>query len=269
MDLKYFLSICETKSLSRASERLGVAQPTLSQALKRLEQVVGAPLVLRKKTGIELTRAGEIFRRRATDLINSWAGITAEAKSSVTAPRGHFVIGAHVSVTLYSAAKFLPSLTREYADLEFDLIHGLSREILEGVVSSKIDFGIVINPRRHPDLVIKRLAMDRVGFWRAAGPTQKDVLFCEPALQQTQYLLRKTGAFKRHIHSQSLEVVADLVAAGGGIGILPERVATRYNLKPLDEASWFQDELALCYRKDRQNTVASKLIIAAIMEAKI
>ncbi|RYZ64762.1 MAG: LysR family transcriptional regulator, partial [Proteobacteria bacterium] len=69
IDLKYFLVICETQNFSRASERLGVVQPTLSKAMVRLEDIAGVPLLIRHSSGVRVTRAGEVLRLQAQELV--------------------------------------------------------------------------------------------------------------------------------------------------------------------------------------------------------
>jgi len=168
---------------------------------------------------------------------------------------------------------------QQHPELEIKLIHDLSRKIAEKVVSFEIDFGIVVNPIRHPDLVIKELCSDEVMFWTATTPsstqkldTQSGVLICDLNLVQAQTMinqLQKTGGeFKRVIQSSSLEVIADLTAAGVGIGILPKRVATRHlskRLKPVNEQlPIFKDKICLVYRADLQKTAGSQTIMDAI-----
>lgn len=63
--LKAFLKIAETGSISRASESLGVAQPSLSQQLVRLEEEVGVALFQRTARGVTLTEAGRLFQQHA------------------------------------------------------------------------------------------------------------------------------------------------------------------------------------------------------------
>ena len=71
-EILYFNEIAKTSNLSRAAERLGVTQPTLSLALKRLEDTIGMPLMIRSKTGVQLTRAGQkLLTKSLTILENS------------------------------------------------------------------------------------------------------------------------------------------------------------------------------------------------------
>ena len=64
-DIKYFVVVSDTLNVTRASEILGVTQPTLSYAIKRLETGLGGDLLIRLKSGVRLTKLGEEFLRRS------------------------------------------------------------------------------------------------------------------------------------------------------------------------------------------------------------
>jgi DNA-binding transcriptional LysR family regulator len=63
--LRYFVTIAEERSFTRAAERLWVAQPGLSTQMRRLEAELGVQLLERHSRGVELTPAGELFLERA------------------------------------------------------------------------------------------------------------------------------------------------------------------------------------------------------------
>lgn len=280
-ELHYFVEVAGTLNISRAAERLGISQPSLSLAVKRLEDGLGVELLIRSKSGVALTRAGQRFVVRARILLHEWERLSAESLREETTLAGRYVIGCHPSVALYSLPHFLPDLLDAYPSLEVKLVHGLSRQITDDVIGFKIDFGIVVNPVEHPDLVIKVLAKDEVTLWHAPkthalakAEAAEGVLICDPDLLQTQSILKQMAkkglVFKRTISSSSLEVVTLLVAAGAGVGILPGRVAERekgLGLKPLASAPRFADKICLIYRADAQKTPASKLLVQRMSHA--
>src|SRR5260370_11280394 len=69
--LRYFVRIAELGSVSAASHRLGVAQPSLSQHIKLLEQELGVDLLIRSSRGLSLTASGQILLADATSTVNA------------------------------------------------------------------------------------------------------------------------------------------------------------------------------------------------------
>lgn len=280
-ELLYFIEVSNTLNVSRAAERLGISQPTLSLAIQRLEANLGTPLLIRSKSGVQLTHAGQKFLGRARQFVNEWERLKDDTLRDETEIRGRYVIGAHPSVALYAFPDLIARLLAEHPGLELKLTHDLSRKITEDVISFQADFGIVVNPWKHPDLIIKQLAKDEVTLWTSRKPSKlqdvtsgQGVLICDPELVQSQSILRglsKAGMeFGRVLTSSNLEVIATLVASGAGVGILPGRVASRvesYGLKPVDKVGpKFSDSHCLVFRADAQHSKASRLLGKRIQE---
>jgi DNA-binding transcriptional LysR family regulator len=270
-DLRYFFEVAKTLNISRASERLNIGQPALSQSIRRLESVVGTRLLDRFKTGVQLTAAGQRLLDEGRAAIEKWDRLKEAARSSETEIEGSYSLGCHVSVGVYSLPSVVKEILSKHPRLELRLAHGLSREIAEDVISFRVDFGLVINPVRHPDLVIRELCQDRVGFW-AEKSGISDVLICDPALAQTQALIKKLpSGFKRYLYSSSLEVIAELAARGCGVAILPERIAHLHSELSLwkKDLPTVRDRLCLVYRADRHLTASARLIVDSIIKARI
>ena len=271
-DIKYFLHVTETLNITRASERAGVTQPTMSYSIKRLEKEVGGDLLVRLKSGVQLTKFGEEFALRSRELALNWQQLENLVSGKDGEVTGKYSIGIHPSVALYTLEHFLPQLKVSYPKIDFSLIHGLSREITEKVIDWKVDFGIVVNPKKHPDLVIKELCKDKVMLY--GDKENSDLLISDSNLMQTEAVLKKIDKskhkFNRHLTSENLEVVARLVAIGHGVGILPTRVAMQYEgLKPIDKSLFFEDSVCLIYRPEKRKDMAGKKIIDYISKIKI
>lgn len=266
-DIHYFLVICETQNISRAAERLGISQPSLTMALQRLEKSLELKIVNRSKKGISLTRAGKEFQAKAKVLLEMWENIKLQAKHSENAIQGQFTIGCHPSVGIYALAPRLKKLVDDYPLLEIQLRHDLSRRITEQVISQNIDLGIVINPVPHPDLIIKEIVLDRVCFWsKEKDPKVNQILICDPDLLQSQELLKKipkNRQFKRTLASSNLELIRELVAQGVGIGIIPTKVVESGSTKLFEQKDYpvFKDRLCLVYRVENKNVASLKIFI--------
>lgn len=279
-DLTYFVEVANTGNLSRAAERIGITQPSLSLSIQRLEHSVGTSLLIRSKKGVTPTQAGKQLLARAKELLQQWENIRSHALSSTHEVQGRYVLGCHCSVALYSTPFFVTELLEKNRKLELKMIHDLSRKIAERVISMEIDIGIVVNPVKHPDLMVKKLCADEVTFWTASGKANRQtqnhqsgeaVLICDPDLLQTQSLtkqLKKNGIqYSRIIPTSSLEVATELVASGAGIGIIPSRVVNHLAPKKLQRipgAPIFNDEICLIYRVENKPVQSIQAIASAI-----
>ncbi|NCN26776.1 LysR family transcriptional regulator [bacterium] len=274
-DLEYFLAVAETGNMSRASERLGISQPSLSLSIKRLEENSGAQLFIRSRSGVELTRAGKRLVSGARKMLEDWDSLKKGVHKQDSEISGIFTIGCSSSVATFAAPKMFKKLLKNNPALEFRFAHGLSRHICEDIISFKVDIGIVVNPVSHPDLVIRELYKDKIMFLKADS-CDESTLIIHPELHQTQDLLRRIRRgslkFSRTITSTSMEAIASMVEAGIGIGILPFRVAKQCSskLKVVSEKlPFFEDRHCLVYRADAQKSAAASAIVAAVKSAKI
>lgn len=272
-DLHYFVEIAHTKNLSQAAIRLGMTQPSLSAAVQRLEHSLGQRLFHRSKKGVGLTPSGRELLIYARQLIQDWESVVSKTTSSKDEVKGKFILGCHPSVGLYTLPQVFATWMSQFPGLELKLVHDLSRKVLEHVISMEVDLGIVINPVKHPDLVLKKVGEDRVTFWAAQGlKSNKDVLIGDPSLMQTQDLLKKIKKtrfqFTRFISSSNLELIASLVSSGAGIGVLPGRVAQRLgHLVALKEVPSFKDEIYTAYRSELRQIKAIQVLSKEIEDA--
>ncbi|MEO5968987.1 MAG: LysR family transcriptional regulator [Bdellovibrionia bacterium] len=268
-EIEYFVEIYQTRHVSKAAIRLGVTQPTLTLSLQKLEEKLGTKLFHRTKQGVVPTEQGTLFYRKSHTLLDCWGDVHKGLYRSTSEIYGRFKVGCHQSVGAYVLPKFLDYLYVEAPGIEVELVHDFSRKITEGVVSYNIDIGFVVNPNRHPDLVLKKLGEDRVLFWkRRGGGTLPKRILADVNLIQMQDILGKTRSkeFKgwNLISTSSLELIRTLTLTGQGIGILPERVAKAdgADLVPYDSSlPTYEDKIFLAYRKDVLSSKAGRELI--------
>lgn len=278
-DIHYFHEVVDAGSISRAAERVGLTQPSLTQAMKRLEETLGSTLLIRDRQGARLTVSGKSFLVKSKSLLSQWQQTRVEVQRYETEVLGRFSIGCHPSVGLYTLSKFLPKLLKTHPHLEINLKHDLSRKLTDLVIRCELDYAIVVNPIPHPEFVIRNIADDIVGFWVSEHLLREDgfkvseqTLLYDPDLVQTQSLIKKAGRkkmdFSRVIPSSSLEVIADLTMSGVGIGILPKRVATKnqdHGLFLLEEKlPVYRDEICLIHRADVLKTRSHQEIVRLV-----
>lgn len=276
-DLYYLVTVAETQNISRAAERLGITQPSLSASIKRLETQLDCLLLIREKRGVRLTKEGSKLVQNSKSLLNQWEDISHSIHESQNTISGTYSLGCHVSVSLYTLKYFIPQLFNKHPNLNINLIHNHSGLITERVINGEIDLGLVVNPVSHPDLVIRDLGKDIVTTWTNKKKINNNVktLIYDPELLQSQALVKELQkqkiVFTRYIRSKSLEVILDLVSYGAGIGILPSRVANN-SIEKLSIAhpklKGFNDRFCLIYRGDTVKTESFRALTDAIMDLK-
>lgn len=270
-DLKYFLELSKSLHVSRAAERLGVTQPTLSHCLKRIETETKTQLFIRSKKGIALTDSGRRLAERATELILKWDEVLLSAQNEVQKVAGVIRFGCHSAVAQYTLPLILPKFLNQFPELTFQFSHGLSRHMAEDVISQKLDAAFIVNPISHPDLIIRDLCKDKVTLWKSKTCLNPDTLIVDPSLMQTQYLMRKLQKknfhFSRIIESSSLEVISQLVIHGVGCGILPERIVKSFHdsqVQVVKDAPEFLDRMCLVFKAEFRKSMRGQALIHVV-----
>ena len=141
--LRYFQVIAEEGQITRAAQRLHMAQPPLSHQLKLLEEELGVTLVEREKRGIILTSAGRLLLNRGEQIIELLDTTVKELKELNEGYTGTLSIGAVAS----SGTTFLPcrilKFHKQYPNINFQLWEGTTYRILELLNTGIIEIGIV------------------------------------------------------------------------------------------------------------------------------
>ena len=273
-DIQFFNELATTKNLTRAAERLGLAQPSLSAWLVKVEDQLGTKLFHRSKKGLELTDSGQRFLEKSNELLVQWQNLFKYVQEGSESQKVVYRFGCHESVALYSFFKFMPILSKNLPQVSLQLKHDLSRRICEDIVSDRLDIGLAINPNRHPDLVIRKIGLDEVKFWQTKNFTNTSLLLCDPEMKQAQNLMsswnKKYKPFTEFMNTSSLELCAQLCAEGIGIAILPTRVAQKYkNLIPTKDTPIFKDELCLVFKTGFNRSKYARELIDIILSAGI
>lgn len=255
-DLVYFQEIAKTLNISKTAELLGISQPSLSLAIKRLEENIGAELLIREKRGVKLTRAGKELLIGTRKILDEWEKVSLNSLALKNEVKGNYQIGCHASVALYSLPSFVPDIVEKFPKLSIDFYHDNSKNICQRIIDHETDLGLVINPIAHPDLILIPLFKDEVCFWKHKNYKihEGTNLICDGALTQTMTLLKKSKKYnfdpRKVVTSNNLEVIASLTENQVGVGILPARVvenSKEKNLVRLKDSPVFKDQLCLVY----------------------
>jgi DNA-binding transcriptional LysR family regulator len=151
-----FLEIVSTGSFIRASERLNVAQTTVSARIRILEQQLGRPLFARNKGGATLTPAGEQFLRFAPTFVQLWQ----RARQQMAVPEGHRVIltvGSEISLWQPLLVEWVRAMRRSHPDIALRVHVDVPQDLTAHVAAGLVDIAIMYAPQHRPGLEIDLL----------------------------------------------------------------------------------------------------------------
>ncbi|MEQ8233871.1 MAG: LysR family transcriptional regulator [Gammaproteobacteria bacterium] len=245
--LRYFVAVAEHASFTRAARMLHLSQPPLSRQISNLERAVGATLLVRDRSGVRLTDAGNYFLAEARRLLGQLA-MAAETTAEIAAGRVGTVRLGFASTALYGE---LPALVRraraEQTGIRLELHEMTLTQQVAGIRAGEIDLGFALCageerelqrhvigdesvvaclPDNHPraarqprrPLVASALAGETfVSFPRILAPALYDRI--------ARYLEDAGVVFHVGQEAVQMQTIIGLVSSGLGIALVPESMA--------------------------------------------
>lgn len=283
--MRYFIAIVENGQITKAAEKLHIAQPPLSQQLKQLEAELGVTLFHRSKKRLELTKAGEELYRRAKRWLLELDDIALSVRETEGGLSGTLAIG--FAKTYFA---YLPSLIHQfiqiYPKIRFILKEGDTFRISEMVKDREIEFGIIRLPFEEAQLRMRPIPADPYVLvapraWNLHETVSFRALKDRPLLLlhrqsgRGQYELvieecRRHG-FEPKIVAESpdVHVLLSLVSEGIGATVIPRPAAVRF-LPGNAQISHFWDaqiqaRAAIVYDPERYMSKAAERFIEMIV----
>ena len=291
--LRYFRVISREGSITAAARALRVSQPTLSVAIRNLEEELTTRLLTRTRAGVELTATGMVLAGRADAILAQVDDAVRLVRDMQEDEIGRFTLGCHESLGAYFLPGFLDRFMADAPAIELDLWNGPSVSVREKVLERGVHYGLVVNCESHDDLVITPMFSDtiqlftlavRSGDARATGAMNTGMegamraleaaplVWCDrPVFRGLLTRIEAAGVrVRRTLVCGDLELVKSLALEGIGVGLLPGRVA-RYGqpgrLRPLSPMlPRCEDQIHLVYRGDLHRTRAAKRLREALLE---
>ena len=291
--LRYFREIARAGSMTGAARSLRVSQPTVSVAVKQLEASLDTTLFMRHRGGVSLTASGEELLRHVDEVMAVLDRAVERISGLDHGLTGSFVIGCHESLGAYFLPEFLQRVLREAPEIAVTLHNDSSSSILDAVVSRDVHFGLVVNPRKHPDVVLTELFRDAIdvfaavdegvlpiedpdAYYGARGARFEDIedarayfeshpLIYPSRVGECVSLLEALGERgfdpPRRLDCGDFGLVKSLALTGIGPALLPRRIAahrTPQRLRRLHHTlPIFRDAINLVYRADLHRTRAA------------
>lgn len=142
--LKYFVTVVETESISDASRQLHIAQPSISIAIKNLEMTFDQQLFIRHHAqGVSLTTGGRRFYEKAKELLRLSYEFEQNASADKEIVSGEISVGCFESVAPLYMPKLVAGFKKLYPEITFHLYDGEQHELMHGLHRGRFDLALV------------------------------------------------------------------------------------------------------------------------------
>ncbi|HEV2846313.1 MAG TPA: hydrogen peroxide-inducible genes activator [Thermoanaerobaculia bacterium] len=241
-DLRAVVALAERLHFGRAAEDLAIAQPSLSAAVKKVEEAVGERLFERTSRHVSVTPTGQRVVQRMRSMLEELAEI---GRSGSRAERlsGRFRLGLVPTIGPYYAPRFLGTLRERYPRLELVLTEALTEALLQMLRQRSLDAAVICLPTGERGLTETPLL--RESFLLAVSSSHPLAASPEVGLGQIEpreMLLMERGHCLREqtleacgttpdttsspSQAASVETLRHLVAAGNGCALIPQMAIT-------------------------------------------
>ncbi len=150
--LRYFVAVVENGTFSRAAERVHVAQPSLSQQIRKLENELGQPLFNRLGRSVELTEGGRQLLTRAREILRNVDDTQRQLQESSSGEATTLTFGALPMIAPYFLPPVMERFHREQPNVTLCLQEELTSRLVQEVIDGQLDFAIVALPINDPRL---------------------------------------------------------------------------------------------------------------------
>jgi DNA-binding transcriptional LysR family regulator len=268
--LALFIRIAETRSITKAAEACHIALAAASRRVAQLEDQFGVQLLYRTAWGVELAPAGHALLFHAHRLMAQADDMTAELSDYRKGAKGLVRVQANTSALAQFLPEDLAAFAAAHPAVKLSLAEERSSAIVEAVHAGTTDVGIVMEgtpidglqcfvyrsdrlvavlPRKH------RLRGTRLAFEKLLD---FDVVGLESNTMISKLLASRAAEagkpLRLRVQVKSFDVVARMIQAGLGIGVLPETAARSFagpmglRLAPLTD-EWAARRILLCVRQ--------------------
>ena len=280
--VRYFVAVAEELHFGRAADKIGIAQPALSQQIKQLETELGGELLMRTKRKVLLTDAGKLFLEQAKSLLAHTEYAESITRRAFSGLLGKMVIGFVESATWDILPRILSAYNQKYPDVKVVIRKLNTHEQSEALKNHSIDVGISGFSIEDPALCIRTVRQER--YWVALPKGHRlsgQVAVCIADLKNEKFIAsnRETGRIYFDMMVQTcmsagfspqivqtadeLSTMLSLVSCGMGIALIHESVKNyRPDLvyKPLEDVDTIAYQLSFAWRKEDTAPTLSRFV---------
>lgn len=279
---RYFSAMCQTGSITKASELLFISRQGLSKSIRKLEDEVGAPLFVRKKEGVVLTEAGELLSICIRDQDELWDSCLQKIRSLERGKREIVRLGMQGLYYDYPEIQMLYDFETDHPDVHILISDRDFFSCWQGILNNELDLAITMRPPNEFDIPNQELSKSELSILvspenRLAANANVD--FQKDLVGETVF---NTSAYETEAFSSAYEkfgiryeqITADrntlcaLVAIDNGMYILQTNLVDKFSLgsilvKPVINAPFDANPYIVYQKKLTPNAEAFRLHVLA------
>lgn len=237
--LRYFVAVAEARHFTRAADRIGVAQPSLSKQIHSLEADLGAPLFERGRGNVALTDAGAVLLPLAVRILADVDTARREVQDLLGLRRGRVRLGATPSLCVSLVPRLLRRFHDAHPGVELHIEEGGSHDLVRNLGRGALDLALIVlpdhgvDPALHAEPILREsLVVASVDVLPTAdGALRVTDLRDRPLVMfRDGYDLRDTTLQACHragfvpsfiVEGGEMDAVLSLVEAGLGAAVVP------------------------------------------------
>jgi len=243
--LRYFVAVAEEGSFSRAAAKVRVAQPSLSQQIRKLETEIGQPLFDRLPRSVVLTEAGRClidYARQILASIGDARRCVDELKGEVA---GKVAVGAIPTIAPYVLPELVVTFQEHYPDVILEIVEDVTDGITRRIEAGELDVALASTCRPSPTLRRESLGTEPLlALVPEAHPlAKKDFVEFDDLKSQRFLLLHEMHCLSQQVNhllesrrlrpeialaGSQLSTIANMVAASIGVSIVPQMMVKHH-----------------------------------------
>jgi LysR family transcriptional regulator, nitrogen assimilation regulatory protein len=278
MDLKRlenFLRVAELGSLSRAADRLRIAQPALSRQMRLLESETGTELFSRHRRGMQLTQAGEDLRQRLSGPVREIRQIFDDLRGRSSEAGGQMALGMPPTVSYVLAGRLARKVAQEAPNISLRIVEGYAGHLMDWLQRNEIDAALLYGPASDFNMNMQELFYEQLML---IGPASSDLSPDRPVsvrdLQSLPLVLPSQPHGLRMVveaAARKIHVSLDVRYEADSFLVLKEltEFGLGYTTLPLSAASREIEAGRLRYAPLRDPPVVRQLVLGAARDERL
>jgi DNA-binding transcriptional LysR family regulator len=283
--IRYFLALCDELNFTRAAERCNVSQPSLTRAIKMLEEELGGSLFHRERTNTHLSELGRLVKPHLEQIFSGAEGAKRHAQDFIRLKKTPLRLGLMCTIAPTLLLDLISAIQMRHPNIELQIVDAAAPKLRDGLIAGDLEVAIYALPMVPPDERLHYMPLYREQFviamhaqHRLAGNNAvrlKDLdgecylarVNCEYDEPATRIFNDQRVACPTVYETDRDDWILAMAAAGLGISFMPELCVNHHGVvaRPLVEPEFWR-EVALVTVRGRPHSPAVGALVREAMQ---